>query len=121
MSNKVKEVDGKLVTNTEVAPPGNWTNDYEEMGGDMEWGEYGNVAELVKGYGLDGDVKPLFAMASYTGEALSLFELGDGQFFLYNAIEGSLYQIKNPSDLQSIVSTIEDESQGLAALEIEEL
>ncbi|KAI8673194.1 hypothetical protein NCS55_00638400 [Fusarium keratoplasticum] len=119
MRNNLKEVNGTLVTNTDVDPPSNWTNDYEEMGGDMEWGEYGQVTELVKGYGLDGDVKPLFSMKAYTGEALSLFELGDGQYFLYNAIEASLYQIKSPSDLQTITSAIDDENRGLGALEIE--
>lgn len=91
------------------------------MGGDMQWGQYGDVAELIKGYGLNGDVKPLFAMKAYTGEALSLFELGDSQYFLYNAIEGSLYQINDPSDLQTIVSAIDDENRGLGALDIEAL
>lgn len=60
-------------------------------------------------------------MQAYTGEALSFFELGSGQHFLYNAIEGSLYQINSPSDLQTIVSTIDDEDRGLSALEIEAL
>ncbi|KAJ4202350.1 hypothetical protein NW767_006309 [Fusarium falciforme] len=86
------------------------------MGGNMEWGEYGQVTELVKGYGLDGDAKPLFSMKA---EALSLFELGDGQYFLYNAIEASLCQIKSPSDLQTIALAIDDENRGLGALEIE--
>lgn len=90
------------------------------MGGDMLWGECGDVFELARGYGLDGTVKPLFAMQSYTGEAISLFELS-GNHYLYNAIEGSLYQIQNPTDLQTIVSTIDDPDQGMASLEIEAL
>jgi hypothetical protein len=103
-----------------VAPPADWTNNYDDMGGDMQWGEFGDVAEFVKGYGLDGTVKPLFAMQSYTGEAISLFELS-GNHYLYNAIEGSLYQIKNPTDLQSIVKTIDDPDKGMSSLEIEPL
>ncbi|KAM0417101.1 hypothetical protein ACHAPT_012876 [Fusarium lateritium] len=121
MNNNVKEVNGKLVTNTDVKPPADWTNDYEEMGGDMMWGEFGDIADVVKSRGLDGDVKPRFAMHAYTGEPMSLFEVGDGQYFLYNAIDASLYQIKSPSDLQTIASIIDDGDKGLAALEIEEL
>jgi hypothetical protein len=59
-------------------------------------------------------------MKAYTGEALSLFELG-GNHYLYNAIEGSLYRIVQPNDLETIVSLIGDENQGLSALEIEPL
>ncbi|XEV04799.1 hypothetical protein FSHL1_010086 [Fusarium sambucinum] len=103
-----------------VAPPSDWTNNYEDMGGDMQWGEDGDVAQLTQGYGLEGTVKPLFAMQSYTGEAISLFELGSSHY-LYNAIEGSLYQIHTPNDLQSIVTTIDDPDKGMAALEIEAL
>lgn len=86
----------------------------------MQWGEYGDVPELAKQYGLDGTVKPLFAMQSYTGEDISLFELS-GKHYIYNPIEGSLYQIINPTDLQTIVSTIDDPDQGMAMLEIEAL
>ncbi|PTD06049.1 hypothetical protein FCULG_00000063 [Fusarium culmorum] len=103
-----------------VTPPNDWTNNYEDMGGDMQWGEFGDVSELAKGYGLDGTVKPLFAMQSYTGEAISLFELS-GNHYLYNAIEGSLYQIHQPNDLQTIASTIDDPDKGMSSLEIEAL
>ncbi|KAG8670691.1 hypothetical protein FPOAC2_07461 [Fusarium poae] len=120
MSGNVKEVDGTLVTNTDVEPPSDWTNNYEDMGGDLQWSEGGDVPELVEGYGLEGTVKPLFAMQPYTGEAISLFELS-GTHYIYNAIEGSLYEIKSPNDLHSIVKTIDDPDQGLSALEIEAL
>ncbi|CAJ0547360.1 Ff.00g041140.m01.CDS01 [Fusarium sp. VM40] len=120
MSDTVKEVNGTIVTNTDIEPPADWTNNYEDIGGDMLWGEYGDVAEVVKGYDLDGTVKPLFAMQSYTGEAISLFELS-GNHYLYNAIEGSLYQITRPNDLATIVSVIGDKNQGLSGLEIEAL
>ncbi|KAJ5982400.1 hypothetical protein N7451_012500 [Penicillium sp. IBT 35674x] len=118
MSNIIKEVDGTLVTNTDIEPPNDWTNNYEDMGGDMQWSEYGEFTELVKAYGLTGTVKPLFAMASYTGEAISLFELSDNHY-IYNAISDSLFRIDNPTDPQTIVSTIDDPDQGMAMLDIE--
>ncbi|RGP60888.1 hypothetical protein FSPOR_10389 [Fusarium sporotrichioides] len=120
MNDIVKEVNGTLITNTNVEPPSDWTNIYEDMGGDMQWGEYGDVAELAKGYGLDGTVKPLFAMQSYTGEAISLFELS-GKHYLYNAIEGALYHIQQPDDLQAIVETIDDPEKGMSGLDIDQL
>ncbi|KAF5659014.1 hypothetical protein FHETE_9642 [Fusarium heterosporum] len=119
MSEITKEVNGVLVTNTdEIEPPSDWTNVYEDIGGDMQWGEDGDVAELANTYGIEGTVKPLFAMQSYTGEALSLFEI-NGSHYLYNAIEASLYQICQPDDLKTIVTMI-DES-GMNGLEIEAL
>ncbi|KAJ3519053.1 hypothetical protein NM208_g14283 [Fusarium decemcellulare] len=121
MSNNVKVVDGVLVTNTEVPPPTAWTNDYEEIGGDMRWGEYGDIAEEVRGRGIEGEIKPLFGMQPYTGEAMVLFQVGSDQFYLFNAIDGSLFQILSPSDLQEIASTIDNEDMGLGALEIEAL
>lgn len=90
------------------------------MGGDAQWSQYGDVPELTRGSGLDGTVNPIFAMESWTGEAMSLFELS-GDHYLYNAIEGSLYKICDPTDLQTIASTIDDQDQGISALEIEAL
>ncbi|KAJ4118954.1 hypothetical protein NW768_010697 [Fusarium equiseti] len=120
MADTIKEVNGILVTNTDISPPADWTNNYEDMGGDLQWGDFGDVTELCKGHGLDGTVQPLFAMRSYTGEAISIFEIS-GNHYLYNAIEGSLYQINGPSDLQTIVNTIDDLDQGMSGLDIEAL
>lgn len=87
----------------------------------MEWGPEGDVPSIASNYGVEGVVKPLFAMQSWTGEAMSLFEAGSGEFYLYNAIEGSLFQIIKPTDLQSIASTIDDPDKGgLGGLEIEQ-
>jgi hypothetical protein len=90
------------------------------MGGDMLWGEGGDVPGVAKEYGLSGEVKPLFAMQSYTGEAISLFDLS-GSHYIYNGIEGSLYKVKEPNDLRKIVETINDPNKGMRALEIEAL
>ncbi|KAF5238816.1 hypothetical protein FAUST_5319 [Fusarium austroamericanum] len=139
MRDNIKEVDGTLVTDTDVgtrrplqdratydwpaekfAPPSYWTNVYEDMGGDVQWDKDGDVEILVKGYGLSGTVKPLFSMQPYTGESISLLELS-GSYYLYNAIERSLCLIVEPNDLATIVSTLDDEDRGLAGLEIEPL
>ena len=91
------------------------------MGGDMQWGPSGDVFELVQGYGLEGEPQPLYATQPYTGEAMSLFQLGSSEFYFYHAIEGSLYRIVTPSNLEDIAAILDDESRGLPALEIEAL
>lgn len=75
---------------------------------------------LAEASGIEGVIKPLFAMQDWTGETMSLFQAGDWEFFLYNSIEGSLFQIMAPTDVQSIVSVIGDEDKGLAGLDIEQ-
>ncbi|KAM0186533.1 hypothetical protein ACHAPI_011662 [Fusarium lateritium] len=121
MSDYTTISDGVIVTDNGIPPPMNWTNSYEDMGGDMMWAEGGQIEEEVRGRGIDGDIRPHYGMAPYTGEALYLFEVGSGRFFFYNAIDGSMLQIRDRSDLQSIVSVLDDENQGLPALDIEEV
>ncbi|KAM0339011.1 hypothetical protein ACHAPU_011112 [Fusarium lateritium] len=121
MSRYTTVSDGVVVTDNGIAPPNDWTNSYEDMGGDMLWGEGGQMEDEVRGRGLDGDIKPHFGMAPYTGEAVYLFELGDGQFFFYNAIDGSMLQIRDQSDLKTIVDILDDDNKGLPSLDIEEI
>jgi len=91
------------------------------MGGDMLWGQGGQIEDEVRRRGIDGDIRPHYGMAPYTGEAVYLFEVGSGKFFFYNGIDESMLQIGNQSDLQSIVDILGDENQGLPALDIEEV
>ncbi|KAG5657954.1 hypothetical protein KAF25_006905 [Fusarium avenaceum] len=121
MSEYTTVSDGVVVTDNGIPPPEDWTNNYEEIGGDMMWGQDGQIENELRGRSIDGDVRPHFGMAPYTGEALYLFEIGSGQFFFFNAIDGSMLQIKNQDDLQSIVTILDDENQGIAALDIEEV
>ncbi|CAG9983256.1 unnamed protein product [Clonostachys byssicola] len=113
--------NGELVTNNGIPPPVNWTNSYEDMGGDMFWGDGEQLEDEVRGRGIEGDIRPHYGMAPYTGEALYLFEVGSGQFFFFNAIDGSLLRIGGHSDLKSIVDILDDPDQGLPALDIEEV
>jgi hypothetical protein len=91
------------------------------MGGDLTWGPEGDVNQLLGEKGIDGNAQPLFAMESYTGEAISLLEVGSGSFYLYDAIQGSLYVINHPSDLKSIAATIDNENSRVASLDVEEV
>jgi hypothetical protein len=91
------------------------------MGGDTEWGPEGNVLRMITVFGIEGEVKPLFAMDPDAGEALSLFQVGDGGFYFFNIEDSSIFKITSHSDLRSIVETIDDESKGLAGLRVEAL
>ncbi|CEI62586.1 hypothetical protein FVEN_g5120 [Fusarium venenatum] len=121
MSNYTTIKDGIIVTDNGIPPPENWVNSYEDMGGDMLWGQGGQVEDEVRGRGIDGDIRPHYGMAPYTGEALYLFEVGSSQFYFFNAIDGSMLQIRGQTDLRSIVGILDDENQGLPALDIEEI
>ncbi|KAF5963890.1 hypothetical protein FBULB1_13108 [Fusarium bulbicola] len=113
--------DGVVVTDNGIPPPANWTNSYEDMGGDMLWDQGGQVENEVRSRGIDGDIRPHYGMAPYTGEALYLFEVGIGKFFFFNAIDGSMLEVRDQSGLKSIVDILEDENMGLPALDIEEV
>lgn len=91
------------------------------MGGDEQWGPDGEVSQIIQQCGIEGPVKPIFAMEPWTGEAVSLFEVGEGDFLVYNPIDGSLFRISNLNTLKSIVLKIEDEDLGLSALELEQI
>jgi hypothetical protein len=86
----------------------------------MLWGQAGQMEDEVRSRGIDGDIRPHYGMAPCTGEALYLFEVGSGKFF-FNAIDGSMLQVKDQNDLKSIVDILDDENRGLPALDIEEI
>ncbi|KAJ5749004.1 uncharacterized protein N7511_010700 [Penicillium nucicola] len=119
MADLLRLVDGKVLTNTDVQPPAQWTNDYDEMGGDEQWGPEGNVLRMITVFGIEGEVKPLFAMDPEAGEALSLFQVGDGPFYFFNIEDLSIFKITSHSDLKEIAQIID--SKGLAGLRVEAL
>ncbi|EEU39262.1 uncharacterized protein NECHADRAFT_94688 [Fusarium vanettenii 77-13-4] len=98
MSNHTKVVDGVVVTDTDILSLMDWTNVYDDIGGDMRWGE--DIAEQIKERGLDGDV-------------------GDKDFLFWNALDDSMYLVKGGLDLQTIVGSIDD--QGFNGLDLEEV
>ncbi|KAM0294254.1 hypothetical protein HYE67_008030 [Fusarium culmorum] len=116
MSHSTKVVDGIVVTNTDVPPPRDWTNVYDEIGGDMRWNE--DLDAMVKDRGPDGNVKPLYGTCSYTGEALYLMEVGDMGFFFWNALDDSMYRVKGDMSLENIVASLDE--KGLNGFDLEE-
>ncbi|EKJ74539.1 hypothetical protein FPSE_05289 [Fusarium pseudograminearum CS3096] len=121
MSQYTTIMDGTVVTDNGIPPPVNWVNTYEDMGGDMLWGQDGQMEDEVRSRGIDGDIRPHYDMAPYTGDALYLFEVGSSQFYFFNAIDGSMLMIRDQTDLKSIVDVLDDDDRGLPALDIEEI
>ncbi|UZP32311.1 hypothetical protein NXS19_000127 [Fusarium pseudograminearum] len=115
MSNNTKVVDGVVVTNTDVAPPQDWTNVYDEIGGDMRWND--DLDDMVRDRGIDGNVKPLYGTCSYMGEALYLMEVGDMGFFFWNALDDSMCGVNGDMSLENIVATLDKD--GLGGLDLE--
>ncbi|KAF5635791.1 hypothetical protein F52700_5103 [Fusarium sp. NRRL 52700] len=117
MSNHTKVVDGVVVTNTDVPPPRDWTNLYDDIGGDMRWNQ--DMEEIVKDRGLDGDVQPFYGTCSYTGEALFLMKVGGKDFIFWNALDDSMYRVNGNLTLEKIVAGLDEE--GLNAFDLEEI
>ncbi|KAF5575815.1 hypothetical protein FPCIR_12954 [Fusarium pseudocircinatum] len=117
MSNHTKVVDGVVVTNTDVPPPRDWTNDYDEIGGDMRWND--DVEQIVQDRGLSGDVQPFYGTRSYTGEALFLMQVGGNDFIFWNALDDSMYRVNGDLTLEKIVAGLDEE--GLNAFDLEEI
>ncbi|KAM0430132.1 hypothetical protein ACHAPT_006139 [Fusarium lateritium] len=58
-------------------------------------------------------------MAPYQRRAISLFQVMGDKFYLYKAPQRALLEITSPTDLESIVSTIDDVAKSLQDLETE--
>ncbi|KAF9768715.1 hypothetical protein IL306_013945 [Fusarium sp. DS 682] len=113
-----KVVNGKVVTNTDVKPPTGWTNRYEYFGSDNEWGEDGEVADLVSNYGIQGEVRPLFRTSYHSNEVIFLIEI-NSQYYIYNGESGWVQRIVSSTDLEAIVEFINE--QGYWRLDTENL
>ncbi|KAF5228099.1 hypothetical protein FAUST_11319 [Fusarium austroamericanum] len=107
MTSLTKVVNGKVVTNTNVKPPTGWTVDYSYFGGESEWGEDGEVADLVGRYGISGVVKPLFRTPYNSNEAIFVIEINE-QYYIYNIESGWVQRIVSPVDLKEIVEFINE-------------
>ncbi|KAM0540971.1 hypothetical protein ACHAPJ_013434, partial [Fusarium lateritium] len=107
MGSKWRVVDGQRLTLTDVNPPKGWTNHYDVLGGDEFW------AEMDRDYPFE--MQPLFGMKdTQDGMKWVMIQAGDGNgFWVYDFIETDMHKIKIPSDLESIVATINDENQGV--------
>jgi len=94
-----------------------WTNVYDDIGGDLQWNE--DMEEMVKGRGLDGDVQPFFGTCSYTGEATFLMQIGGRDFIFWKCLDDSMYHVNGNLTLQKILDDLDEE--GLNAFDLEEI
>jgi hypothetical protein len=78
---------------------------------------------LLQSAGVDStDLKPLFAMEAWTGEAMILLEAGSPtKFYFYSPIDASLHEITGMYDLAQIVDWMGDEDKGYSSLPIEQI
>ncbi|RGP77355.1 hypothetical protein FLONG3_4493 [Fusarium longipes] len=118
MNSWTKVVDGKVVTDTDVEPPTGWTVDYDYFGGDNEWGEDGEVSDLVAPFGIEGSIKPLFRSSPRGNEVIFVYEINE-QYYIHDAQSGQVQRIVSPTSLEEIVEFINE--QGWFRLETESL
>jgi len=93
------------------------------LGGETMWGSDGEIQALFESVGIETtEVKPLYTMEPWTGDAFVMMEAGSPTaFYLYNPIDSSLFQITQPDDLTKIVEFVGDENRGLASLEVKQI
>jgi len=101
-----------------VNPPDGWTNEYQYFGSDTEWGEDGEVADLVSAYGISGEVRPLFRTRYSGNEVIFIVEI-NSQYFVYDGQSGWVQRIVTLTDLKEIVEFINE--HGWFRLETENL
>ncbi|KAF5603849.1 hypothetical protein FPCIR_1124 [Fusarium pseudocircinatum] len=111
-----KVANGKIVTNTNVRIPSSCP--FIANIGESEWGEDGEVADLVNRYGIFGVVKPLFRTRYSSNEVIFVIEINE-QYYIYNGESGWVQRIVTPTDLKEIVDFINE--QGWFRLETENL
>lgn len=101
-----------------TATPG-WTTDWEQMGGDYEWASNGVGVEMAQRLGLGSPTKPIMSALPQSGEIMHLFESGSGKYYLWNPIEGGVWQVTKPASLSDIVAAIAKD--GLRSIETQRI
>ena len=81
---------------------------YEDFGSETEWGEDGEVADLVSAYGISGEVRPLFRTSYRSNEVIFIIEINE-QYYIYNGESGWVQRIVTPTDLKEIVDFINEQ------------
>ena len=81
---------------------------YEDFGSETEWGEDGEVADLVSAYGINGEVRPLFRTSYRSNEVIFIIEINE-QYYIYNGESGWVQRIVTPTDLKEIVDFINEQ------------
>ncbi|KAF5598637.1 hypothetical protein FPCIR_2934 [Fusarium pseudocircinatum] len=116
MNPNTELVDGVLVVDCGYNPPTEeWTNNYQDMGGDEYWGEGGKVYQVLESRGLSGNLKPLFALGAESGAPYTLLQL-DAKFYFFSADDETLERIDYPNNLGEILGTIGDPDGGLGEI-----
>jgi hypothetical protein len=96
-----------------IIPPKGWTTDKEEMDYDYFLGD--NV--MVRDYGLKSP-QPIMRNTLESGDCLHLFQ-PDSKYYIWNPIEGGIWEIMTSMDLMDIVTEIAKPRMG--SLKMEEL
>lgn len=82
-----------------------WTKDHREMGYNYYWASDDSVGqEVARDHGL-GEATPIMYSGNETGTPLFIFK-ADGQFYVWNEIEGEIFHIEELKDDGAVEATI---------------
>ncbi|KAH8168910.1 hypothetical protein LIA77_11036 [Sarocladium implicatum] len=98
------EADGEKRTDVSFDVPEGYSNSYDEMGGSSIWGPGGLIFSEVSPRDMEYDlVKPLFSAAN---EPIWFFEISGRGVYVFDGRQGGLFEVTEPSDVESIVERL---------------
>ena len=99
--------------------PQGWTNDIRVFGLDLPWETVFEGPYIAETFGLEN---PQFVMitSQETGEPLVIFQSNECTY-ICNQIEGNVFEITKPKDLDSILSILRQGDAGMKALKMKKM
>ena len=89
-----------------MKPPKGWTTDKKEMGYDFYWANKDSRGQrIVRKHGLK-PAQPIMCCTRDSGDCLHMFQSG-GKYYIWNPIEGGIWEIVTSMGLVDIVTEID--------------
>ena len=101
-----------------IKPSKDWTTDKKEMGYDCYWANRDcDGQRIVRNHGLKW-ARPIMRSTPQSGDFLHMFQSGS-KYYLWNPVEGGIFEIVTSMDLEGIVAEID--KPRLGSLELVEI
>ena len=102
--------------------PQGWTTDVKLLNAAALWSPTGEGTHLATERNLSSPYAAIMCTHPRTGDALYMFSgAGGSKFYLWNRVEGSVFEVKKPTTQQGIVDSISGAGGKTAQLEIMEV
>ena len=100
-----------------INPPSGWTTNDNHLDYENSWSRVNSPGYLMASELSLDDPQPIMRTTPETGEPCYLFRSGNN-FFLWNEIEDTVWEIIRPQDLNAIIKAMDE--KGMKGLKIKE-